>query len=501
MKLRSTLVLVFWMLSIGFAGITDARQTQSLSSKLRVEAPDQLATDAQKFGDPRRGAVAFYQPTMNCARCHEAQTNGRQLGPDLAEKRSVNVSHLIESILQPSAKIKEGFETAKILLDDGRQLSGIIVKETATHLVVDQIEQPEKPLMIPRESIDDFAKTKTSTMPEQLASQLADRQQFLDLISYLNEIAINGAGRAAELKPAGLGVLAPLPAYESHIDHAGLIRGLDQESFERGAETYRLRCASCHGTLNKNGVYEEGSLPTSLRFDAGKFKNGNEPYRMYQTLTHGFGMMIPQRWMVPQQKYEVIHYIREHFLKPKNQSEMFAITDAYLTTLPAGDTRGPKPVVSRPWTLMDYGHSLFNTIEVSDDGSNIAQKGIAVRLDDGPGGVESGSHWLMYEHDTMRVAGAWSGNFIDFEGIHFNGTHGRHPSVAGEVHFKNDTAPGVGRPSKESSTGLDRSLKTIALSVVTANATVRFRMTGLATLVCIVLESNPSLSIGLAMLK
>ena len=101
---------------------------------------------------------------------------------------------------------------------------------------------------------------------------------------------------------------------------------------------------------------------------------------------------------------------------------------------------------------MNYGPSLTNTIEVSEDGSNIAQKGIAIRLDEGPGGVESGSHWLMYEHDTLRVSGAWSGNFIDWEGIHFNGVHGRHPRVAGDVHFANPTGPGFAKPSALSAT-------------------------------------------------
>ena len=40
-------------------------------------------------------------------------------------------------------------------------------------------------------------------------------------------------------------------------------------------------------------------MPTSLRFAEGKFKNGADPFRLYQTLTHGFGMMTPQTWMVP----------------------------------------------------------------------------------------------------------------------------------------------------------------------------------------------------------
>ncbi len=40
---------------------------------------------------------------------------------------------------------------------------------------------------------------------------------------------------------------------------------------------------------------------------------------------------------------------------------------------------------------------------------NIAYKGIAVRLDEGPGGISKGHAWMLYDHDTMRVAAAWTG--------------------------------------------------------------------------------------------
>ena len=187
-------------------------------------------------------------------------------------------------------------------------------------------------------------------------------------------------------------------------------------------------------------------MPTSLRFAAGSFKRGSDPYAMYQTLTHGYGMMNPQRWMVPRQKYEVIHYIREHFLRPHNPGQLTEITSDYLAALPPGDTLGPPIPTFQAWTAMDYGPSLNNTIEVSSDGTNIAQKGIVIRLDDGPGGVESGQYWMMYEHDTLRMAGAWQGDFIDYEGIHFNGAHNRHPSVTGDVALANPTGPGFARP-------------------------------------------------------
>jgi len=433
-------LLLFVSILLFVAGESGAAQETTLSQRLLSEPIDVLARAVEKSGDPARGAIAFYQPTMNCAKCHDSQ--GRRLGPVLIEKREATTRHLIESVLKPSAVIHEEFQMARVATDDGRLITGVLVGETDEALVIESIEQNDS-LTITKDNIEEWAMSKTSAMPVDLANQLADRQQFLDLISYL--AAINGNPELqTKLKPA-TAAIAPLPEYESRVDHAGLIRSLNDESLERGSETYRLRCASCHGT-----VEAEGSMPTSLRFSSGKFKHGNDPLTMYKTLTHGYGMMNPQRWMVPQQKYEVIHYIRQHFLSQHNSDQLFNITDGYLASLPKGDTRGPKPVMSQPWTLMDYGPSMFNTIEVSRDGSNIAQKGIVVRLDSGPGGVESGSHWLMYEHDTMRVAGAWSGQFIDYEGIHFNGTHGRHPRATGEIHFANPTAPGFGRPGETS---------------------------------------------------
>ena len=150
-------------------------------------------------------------------------------------------------------------------------------------------------------------------------------------------------------------------------------------------------------------------MPSALRFAEGKFKNGTDPHSMYQTLTHGYGLMVPQRWMVPKQKYDVIHYIQSEFVDKWNPGQRHQLTDEYLAQLPAGSQQGPEPVERTPWSDMDYGPSLINTYEVGDDGSNIAYKGIAIRLDSGPGGVSQGRQWMLYDHDTMRVAAAWSG--------------------------------------------------------------------------------------------
>ncbi|HSH17334.1 MAG TPA: DUF6797 domain-containing protein, partial [Verrucomicrobiae bacterium] len=78
---------------------------------------------------------------------------------------------------------------------------------------------------------------------------------------------------------------------------------------------------------------------------------------------------------------------------------------------------------------------------------NIAQKGIAIRLDPGPGGISRGNVWLVYDHDTMRAAAAWSGDeFVDWRGIAFDGSHGTHTSIVGEKLFVNPAGPGWAKP-------------------------------------------------------
>ena len=59
--------------------------------------------------------------------------------------------------------------------------------------------------------------------------------------------------------------------------------------------------------------------------------------------------MTPQTWMVPRQKYDVIHYIREAFLKPHNPGQYARVDRAYLDRLPKGTSRGPEPSEIEPW--------------------------------------------------------------------------------------------------------------------------------------------------------
>ena len=416
----------------------------TLQRKLLEEDPAALARAAREQGEATRGAVLFYQQHLTCTKCHAYGEENSPLGPDLTkpEKETTDV-FLVESILEPSKEIRQGYQPVVVITDEGKTIIGLLVEDLPHRLVLRDPLTDGELVTIEKETIDERAESPLSIMTPGLVNQLANRQQFLDLVRYVMEITEGGPGRALQLEPdPSLYAPPPLPQYEKRIDHAGMIAELGPDSYRRGEEIYSRLCVNCHGTKD-----EPGSLPTSLRFASDAFRNGADPHGMYKTLTHGFGLMVAQIWMVPRQKYDVIHYIRETYLKPHNPAQYVPVDADYLASLPKGDTRGPAPSKFEPWVAMDYGPNLTASYEIGDDASNFAYKGIAVRLSAGPGGVTRGRYWMIFDEDTLRVAAGWSGDgFIDYNGIMLNGKHAIHPRIVGRLHFENKAGPGWGRP-------------------------------------------------------
>ena len=428
--------------------LSTALHAQTLEQQLQAEKPGNLAAAAMESGDAKRGAILFHQPHIGCVKCHAINERTEKLGPDLLQREPHRSdSYLVKSVLNPSADILKGYETRTVVTAAGKSVTGLLVKHNDDSIILRDPTTSDR-ITIAADDIDEIVESKLSIMPTGLANQLTSRQQFLDLMSYVIMISRFGESAARDLQPPVGAYTLKLPEYEARVDHAGLLAKLNDEALQRGEAIYSRLCINCHGNKQR-----PGSLPTALRFGEGKFKHGSDPHTMYKTLTQGFGFMVPQTWMVPQQKYDVIHYIRETYLKKDNTSQFVAIDNAYLASLPKGDTFGPEPVEYAPWSDMNYGPSMINTFEVGNDGSNFAHKGIAVRLDSGPGGVSKGNRWAIFDHDTMRLAAAWTrspnskdSGFINWRGIHFDGRHGTHPRIAGDLQFANPNGPGWAKP-------------------------------------------------------
>jgi len=442
-----------------------AAEPVTLAEQLSREGTASLAVAAERSGDPRRGAVLFHTQHLTCTKCHAAGTGPSPLGPNLAEVRKAEpatrdesppagaaaaslAEHIVESLLEPSKTVRPEYRTVTILTEEGQSVSGIVVSESPEGIVLRDAATPGREMTIPRTDIETRTESPASLMPAGLVNLLADRQQFLDLAKYLVEIGQGGHDRAAELRPDPSLLAPPVPAdYERDIDHAGFIADWDDpakaaEAFKRGEKIYTMVCANCHGT--KSAV---GSLPTAPRFATSPLKAGADPYAMYRTLTNGAGQMVAQAWMVPSQKYDVIHYIREAYFRTDNPNHYGGVTADYLAALPKGSGRGPAPSGIERWRTHDYGPFLAASIEVGNDGTNVARKGLAVRLDAGPGGIARGRTWILYELDTLRAAAVWDGDgFIDWHGINFDGMHQRHPRIEGRLLASTPTLPGWADP-------------------------------------------------------
>ncbi|MEM7626276.1 MAG: DUF6797 domain-containing protein [Planctomycetota bacterium] len=262
-----------------------------------------------------------------------------------------------------------------------------------------------------------------------------------------------------------------LADYEVNIDHAAFVRqeaewDEDWGLRNRAVAIYRTHCFSCHGNHEA-----PGSLPNSKKFWAESFRNGNDPYSLYQTISRGHGQMPPQLQLVPSQKYAVIAFLRNEFIKQHNPAQYFEVTPDYLNSLPEGNAQGPDAQPYRPWAELDYGNWLMRCYEMSDEDDpekvisrgpaplphedyrdvNFAYKGIAMRLDPGEGGVAAGNTFAMFDHDLLRFVGAWTGEgFIDWEDILLDDQHNVYPRTVGKRQFANPVTPGWANPKNGS---------------------------------------------------
>lgn len=445
-----TLVSLFYLYAVCDRGIAFGQLSEAV---LKSRTVPQWAKDSREAGDAQRGASIFYQGALACARCHLPDTSGRpSLGPNLGHVAQIDAAgqmsdlQIVESVLAPSAVIRKGYESLVFKLDDGTVLSGMLVDRSGESIELRDANGER--VVIAREDVDEETVSSQSMMPAGLVLQLANEQALLDLFRYLFEVQAGGPKVATALQPDLSMLAVKIPQYEAHIDHAGFIRDWNSDSFARGQAIYTRVCANCHGTKELMG-----SLPTALRFGEGKFKRGSDPYTMYQTLTHGYGYMPAQTWMVPSQKYDVIHYIRDTFFGSNPNVPPEPLGDSYFAGLPKGDSRGPEPSNIEVWSAMDYGNMLTHCYEIPGERLNIAYKGVAIRLDPGPGGIARGGQWMVFDTDTLRWAAAWEApedkaatKFIDWRDIQFNGEHGIHPRISGSIVFANSVGPGWGAP-------------------------------------------------------
>ncbi len=156
---------------------------QPAEVKMQVARNNAYASLEALRGKAENGQAVFGRV---CANCHKVGEKGYTYGPDLTVVANrINRHDLIESIVEPSAKMDPKFITEIVKTDDDEVLSGFVTKETEDELTM---ALPEgKTRTLPKSEIAERKIAKQSSMPENLGVTIAPTE-FLDLIEYLTTL-------------------------------------------------------------------------------------------------------------------------------------------------------------------------------------------------------------------------------------------------------------------------------------------------------------------------
>lgn len=146
-------------------------------------AADVLA--AMPTADAARGRELFLHPRgAGCLKCHQMEGLGRKYAPDLSDigSRAKRAEILIQSILEPSAVITEGFAQQQIVTVDGRVFSGAVLEESGRSLTL--IDTAGQPTVIAKVDIEERLGSKLSPMPDGFGKMLT-AQQVADVVTWL----------------------------------------------------------------------------------------------------------------------------------------------------------------------------------------------------------------------------------------------------------------------------------------------------------------------------
>jgi len=143
---------------------------------------------AKRTGDVLQGKTLF-DSVATCNQCHMVGTQGKNVGPALTEiGDKLSKEAMYVSILDPSAGISHNFEAYTALMEDGSIVTGLLVSETESTLILKDPKGIERSM--DRKEIEGYKKQEKSLMPENLQETM-DEQGLVDLIEYLVSLKKN----------------------------------------------------------------------------------------------------------------------------------------------------------------------------------------------------------------------------------------------------------------------------------------------------------------------
>ena len=145
-------------------------------------------------GDPTRGRALFRDAQRaRCLSCHKTGDEGGSVGPNLSHIGSkFDRPHLIESLLEPSRQIVEGYRATTVVTRAGVAVTGVVQSDDETAVTL--VDSDARERVVQTRDIARRETSATSIMPANVAGQLS-RSEFADLIAYLETLRAKGSAR------------------------------------------------------------------------------------------------------------------------------------------------------------------------------------------------------------------------------------------------------------------------------------------------------------------
>ncbi|MDZ7896710.1 MAG: c-type cytochrome [Arcicella sp.] len=125
--------------------------------------------------------IVKWNQTAQCIRCHSIGEEGGNVGPSLKKIGSLLTrEQILQSLIEPSARLSPGFGTVYLKLKDGQEVTGILTSENEHELVLKTSEA--EPLKIAVSRVDK-RENYPSSMPSM--STLLSKREIRDVVEFL----------------------------------------------------------------------------------------------------------------------------------------------------------------------------------------------------------------------------------------------------------------------------------------------------------------------------
>lgn len=167
------------------AAIRSSGGLENTAWKLTPALKDEILRLVKTDGSPTRGEEIYRREKLQCVICHAIGSGGGVVGPNLISTGgSSQPDYILESLLDPSAKLKEGFTTLTLLTDESEILNGIVIGRTNESLRLRLADGKE--VQVAADSILQ-EKPGKSLMPEGTLDTLT-KAELVDLVAFLSAL-------------------------------------------------------------------------------------------------------------------------------------------------------------------------------------------------------------------------------------------------------------------------------------------------------------------------